>query len=267
MKREPLFATEAELVATFCDLIHPRHWATNPAYAPKWTPYHETSGWDLLLVHETGIQIGIEAKLSLNAKVLDQALPHNRALDNGPDYRAVLVPADSLQHHLISLARHVGITIIRCRPAVRTTYSLGMGYFNPDLPDEKSAYCGDAWPNWCPAVRCALPDYVPDVTGGHSAPVQLTPWKIKAIKLMVVLERAGAVSRADMKALGISPTRWTDHYNGFLSPGPHGGYVRNGRTPDLKAQHPTNWAQIEADFDTWSRGVVTAARLHFGATA
>jgi hypothetical protein len=75
---------------------------------------------------------------------------------------------------------------------------------------------------------------------------------VKAIKLMILLERRGRVTRGDMKALQISPTRWTDSWNGFLSASPEaGGYVSNGRTPDLKRQHPTNWAEIEADFAKW----------------
>jgi hypothetical protein len=54
-----------------------------------------------------------------------------------------------------------------------------------------------------------------------------------------------------MKALGISPTRWTDRFYGYLDP-TGSGYVRNDRTPDLRRQHPRNWAEIEADFDAWN---------------
>jgi hypothetical protein len=69
---------------------------------------------------------------------------------------------------------------------------------------------------------------------------------------MILLERRGRVTRGDMKALQISPTRWTDSWHGFLRADPAaGGYVPCERTPDLKAQHPTNWAEIEADYDKW----------------
>jgi hypothetical protein len=253
MSKEPLFQTEADLVAEFCRLIQHRN-------APAWTIYHESCGWDLLVVHPSGFQIGVEAKLSLNAKVLDQALPGRWADDRGPDYRAVLVPGGGLQNHLAHLALHLGITVISVSGERGPDGSVRHGYANPTLPDEAYAYGLRAWPNWCPAQRCKLPDYVPDVMGGKAAPVQLSEWKIKAIKLLILLERRGAVTRRDMKALGISPTRWTDHWNGFLSAGPD-GYVRNARTPDLKAQHPTNWTQIEADFATWSQGVETAGKL------
>jgi hypothetical protein len=263
-----MFATEAELVAAFCACIDPAKWSHNPSYAPKWVQYHETAGWDLLLVHPTGVQIGIEAKLTLNAKVLEQALPGRWADPAGPDFRAVLVPSDGLQNHLRTIAHHLGIVAITVRRVGSDPSWSGHHQISPTLPDPETDYVHSLkdWPNWCPITRCAVPDYVPDVTGGHSSPVTLSPWKIKAIKLLILLERNGAVTRRDMNALGLSPSRWTDRFHGFLTPGAEGGYVRNSRTPDLKAQHPTNWAQIEADYDTWSKGVATAGRL-LGAAA
>ena len=212
-----------------------------------WTIYAETAGWDILMVHRDGYQLGIEAKLSLNAKVIEQTLSGNHSFYDcsGPDYRAALVPVNKIQHHLGSIAKAIGITIIKVRPPATGVYHW------TELPDQDSDY--RSWPNWCPAERCKLPDYVPDVSAGHAAPVQLTHWKVKAIKLMIWLERYGSVTRKDMKALQISSTRWTDHYAGFLSASANGGYVRNNRTPDLRAQHPVNYAQIEADFDTWAK--------------
>lgn len=270
MAKEKHFASEADLVTAFCSCIDPARFERNPAMTPKWIQYHETAGWDLLLAHpETGEQVGIEAKLSLNAKVLEQALPGRWADLDGPDYRAVLVPEEGLQNHLSRIARHLGIAVLTVRTKPRGYHNAPLGCshdFSPSLPDG-SHYTGTDWPNWCPGRRCKLPDYVPDVSGGHSAPVRLSEWKIAAIKLLILLERRGAVSRADMKALRISQTRWTDRYNGFLSPGPEGGYVRNDLTPDLKAQHPTNWAQIEADYPKWSTGVETAGKLVLGAAA
>jgi hypothetical protein len=171
-----------------------------------------------------------------------------------------------LQHHLTRIAFHLGITIIRCSPEEVIEGSKQSARHWPMLPNFE-CWDDDNWPHWCPAAQLRLPDYVPDVVGGHSAPVKLTPWKVKAIHLLILLERNGAVSRRDMKGLGISPTRWTDHFQGFLRPGPNGGYVACGRTPDLKAQHPTNWAEIEADFDTWIKDVGVQATLAFGPDA
>lgn len=234
------FKSEAEMIEAWLA-------ALSDQQRSDWTVYAETAGWDILMVHRDGYQLGIEAKLSLNAKVLEQTLSgcHSYYDLTGPDYRAVLVPADKVQHHMGAIAKALGITIIRVNPPEPGVWRY------VELPDQDSDY--RAWPNWCPAERCVLPDYIPDVAAGHSAPVQLTAWKVKAIKLMIWLERHGCITRADMKALQISPTRWTDSYVGFLSPGGNGAYVRNDRTPDLRAQHPVNYAQIEADIDAWSK--------------
>jgi hypothetical protein len=269
MAKDRLFSREADLVAAFCTRFDAELWKRNPDRRPKWTPYHETAGWDLLLVHETGVQIGIEAKLILNPKVLEQALPGHWFDDRGPDFRAALVPDDGLQHHLSSIAAHLGVTVLtlRARRHFRTGEITGYD-FSPHLPDPGSLYDLDHWPHWLPAERCKVPAYVPDVTGGRASPVCLSEWKIAAIKLLLVLERRGYVTRADMRALRISPTRWTDHWNGFLSPDPaRGGYVANGRTPDLKAQHPTNWTQIEADFDAWTKEAGIGGPLFNGEAA
>lgn len=270
--KERLFTLEADLVAAFCTCIDPAKWANNPDHAPKWIQYHETSGWDLLLVHpNTGEQIGIEAKLSLNAKVLAQALPSRWTDYDGPDFRAVLVPADGLQGHMEDLAHHLGIIVLRVtgrrgHAVVDGQWKIDAGPmaydFRPDLPQGDHAYRD--WPNWCPIKRCELPEYVPDVAGGKPSPQTLSPWKIKAIKLLILLDRFGAVSRRDMQALGISPTLWTQVRHGYLDRGPD-GYIRSPRTPDLKTQHPVNWTQIEADFEKWGSklcaGRVTVQRL------
>lgn len=250
----PKFENEAALVAAFCALLDRDNQNPRMAEDEKWTAYHETAGWDLLLVNrKTGVQVGIEAKLALNPKVLTQALPENRWWDPvGPDYRAVLVPSPDCQHYLPVLARHLGIGVISARGDKHWRDDTIIWQFNPSLPNERYSIGTDSWPNWMPARRCELPEYVPDVTGGHAAPVALTVWKIKAIKLLILLERRGYVTRADMKVLQISPTRWTDNYHGFLSADSiKGGYVQNSRTPDLRAQHPTNYAQIESDFEKW----------------
>lgn len=250
-----LFAKETELVAAFCNWLG-GHKLSSTAPGTGWTVYHETAGWDLLLSHdETKVQVGIEAKLSLNAKVLSQALPPHRyaSTDRGPDYRAVLVPGDACQAYMRDLAAHLGVSVLTMEdkrwPGAEAPDWRCSGY---ELPREAGFSWSDAgWFSWLPTEREDLPDYVPDVHGGDSAPVALTPWKIKAIKLLILLERRGTVHRSDMRALEISPSRWTDRYHGFLA-ATSSGYVACSATPDLKAQHPRNWAEIEADFDSWN---------------
>lgn len=234
------FATEAEMISVWLTEIKRRDRREN------WTVYPETAGWDLLLAHKGGWQLGIEAKLSLNAKVIDQALDgaHKYYRCDGPDFRGVLVPDGKVQLHLGRICRAIGICVLTVHRPERGVYRA------TNLPDEDSPWCD--WPNWMPGERCPLPDYIPDVAGGCSSPVQLTAWKVKAIKLMIILERRGFVTRRDMKALAISPTRWCCSWSGYLDRSAD-GYVRNKRTPNLRAQHPVNYIQIEADFAEWSK--------------
>lgn len=240
------FLKESDLVTAFCEQVR-TGLRKNP-----WLFYHETAGFDLLMVHaETGVQIGLEAKLVLNLKVLSQALSNLHYETSGPDYRGVLVPAGKVQGFLPEIATRLGLGVLAVSPT--SPYAVRM--FR--LPDENYQWSyGETWFPWLPIERCKLPDYVPDVEGGKPCPVALTLWKIKAIKLMLILERRGFVTRKDMQALDISPTAWTKH-GGYLTPG-HQGYVRYEKTPDFRAQHPTNWAQIEADFDSWVPSITKA---------
>jgi hypothetical protein len=120
------FASEADMVARWLERL-----AANDR-DKKWTVYPETAGWDLLLVHRDAYQLGIEAKLSLNAKVIAQALAgsNNYWCKDGPDYRAVLVPADKVQLHLGPIARALGLGILTVRPPERGVI------YGMNLPDE-----------------------------------------------------------------------------------------------------------------------------------
>lgn len=233
------FESEADLVQAFCaDLAKSR-------VGPDWTVYHETGGFDLLLVHaKTAIQLGIEAKLSLNVKVLTQAIPSYYSQDDGPDYRGVLVPFGTDQAGVAELAEWLGLGVITFRKPDR----FSKPHYN--LPDENGHWSQRKWHSWLPTRRCTVPDYIPDVVGGKRSPLQLTDWKIRAIKLLILLDKRGFVTRADLKVLGLSPSRWTAP-GGFLK-AENGAYVRYERTPDFRLEHPTNTAQIEASFATWA---------------
>ena len=244
MAIDQTFTDEASLVASFIESLN-----RSQRRQKNWTVYPETAGWDLVLVHSTGAQVGIEAKLSLNAKVVDQALSGQHQIfgSDGPDYRAVLVPAGKVQLHLDRICAAIGIKILAHTPPQDGTFR----YI--DLPDPNSDYSYGHWPQWCPAQRLTLPDYIPDVAAGVASPVQLTAWKVKAIKLMICLERRGFVDRSVMRAIDISPSRWTDRCHGFLATNGNGQYVSCKATPDLRAQHPVNYAEIEADSAEWGK--------------
>ena len=241
-KKTPPFRTEAEMCAAFI--------AALPA---GWTAYAETGGFDILLVRGAdGFQIGVEAKLRLNAEVLTQVLEADgwEYRDHGPDCRAVLVP-DGYGGGFNTIASHLAITVIRMNPTNR-----GYVYrFDPRLPEPSGGdsflieYHNKSWHELCPLLRLDLPEYIPDVAAGSSAPVQLTPWKIAALKIAVILETRGFVTRADFKALNIDPRRWIDGH--WLIAG-DAGLVRGPNCPDFAGQHPTVVEQIRDDFPEWA---------------
>lgn len=262
MKAAPQFEKEADLVVAFGRATD--RWNAKAGGGDGiWTLYHETAGFDVLAAHSAGYQIGIEAKLSLNPDVLLQVVPDRYDGGfRGPDYRAVLVPRRCTGYRLGALASRLGVTVLTLRDSYwrPETFVYPADFdgweIEPGFPREgEHEYLhGDRWSNWLPAERCRLPEYVPDVVGGKPSPLALTPWKIKAIKLMILLDKQGVVTRANMKALQISATRFCDPFNGFLAAAPsRGGYVRHASTPDLRRQHPVNYAEIEADYERWAR--------------
>ena len=144
-----------------------------------------------------------------------------------------------------------GLTVITCGVAAPNVIR---NLFSPALPTVKDQfdYGNDDWHQWCPIERLKLPNYVPDVAAGASAPLALTEWKIKAIKLAILLHER-PVTRADFKHLQMSPTRWTAPVSGWLVPAPGArGYVAGPYLPDFKAQHPKAYDEILADKDIWA---------------
>lgn len=230
------FETEVALCAAFIELVDKR----------VWTPYAETGGWDILLVRRSdGYQIGIEAKLALNLDVINQAIEQHggwMAVAEGPDTRAVLVPGGTAK--LGHICDYVGLVVI----VMQSAMNYSRPRFYPALPEKADQWRGsDDWHEWCPTKRHTLPEYVPDVAAGASAPIQLTDWKIKAIKLAVLLEKRGHVSREDFKHLSLDHRRWIA--NEWLVASPN-GYVAKG-APNFKKQHPTVYAKIAGEFDKW----------------
>lgn len=245
-KRSKLnFQTEADLCSAFIESL-----------PPEWQPYAETAGWDILLVRKAdGFQIGIQAKLRFNVDVLGQCLDDSvyQCTHEGPDCVAVLVPYD-LGGGLSRIAAYIGITVLRVTSRVEkrdgTYYNVEQ--FTPQLPKQgKPGWREDRdWFEQAPPHRCKLPEYVPDVVAGSSAPLQLTDWKIKALKLMVLLEKNGHVDRADFKHLDLDHRRWLARENGWLKV-VDGRMVKGGRCPNFKAQHPKVYREIKRDFDRW----------------
>lgn len=254
------FATEADLCLAFAETV-----------PSAWTVYNETAGFDMVLVHKSGFQIGIEAKLRLNAKVILQAVDTEvrRGTGPGPDARAVLVPkGKDLHSDLARLCRLLSVTIITVEPTSEWNRKRdGEWTLRPALPEPQRLHgmdgeidttCrmfwnNDEWFDQCPISQAKLPEYVPDVPAGHPSPVVLGRWKIQAIKVCVWVERYGVITRAHFKALGIDPGRWMTGY--WLQKGKNrGNWVAGPSFPfeQYKATHPTIVEKVIADFNTWS---------------
>jgi len=226
-----IFKAETALCRSFIDWL-----------PEEWTAYPETQNYDILLIGPQGYQIGVEAKLRLNAEVIEQAVRDRRSRsDTGPDFRAVLVPSD-VNHKLKSLCRHLGVTVLR----------QAASYCHDNLPklstwNCRSWYFSDEWVDECPTSRLILPEYIPRVEAGASSPKVLSSWAIRSMKLMIILEKRGYVTRADFKALILSPSAWATSA-GYLSKGDvRGRWIASEYMPDLKAKHPETYAEILAD--------------------
>lgn len=212
------FSTEVELCAAFIAYHEAR----------GFTAYPETAGFDILLVRGSdNRQFGVQAKLTLNIKVLNQLLPPDY-FDEGPDHRVILAPD--------------------CRGMRNLCDALGFILQVPEW-DRRFSDLGHGWNrapyDWNPTRPCKLPDYVPDVAAGASGPIQLTPWKVCALSVMAHLEARGAITRKEIRSLGCDPTRWCQHW---LEPHQDraGLYVMSSRVPRFDQQHPIVYAQVLA---------------------
>lgn len=236
--------SEADLCAAFL---------ADVAKVGGWTAYPEI-GPDIVLVRDAdGLQIGIEAKLQLGPQVVCQILPDRRGWidsETGPNHRAVLVPWSKCGVYLPDICAALGITVIRMEMTRELDPWRGTNAvrFSPSLP--QIGYPEREWTEWGPVRRIKLPDYVPDVEAGHPSPAPLTSWKIKAIKLAILLETR-AVTRADMKHLELDPKLWCDPQRGWLTLTPHGYVWPEGRKRDFEREHPRNYAEIKADRVKW----------------
>jgi len=104
--------------------------------------------------------------------------------------------------------------------------------------------------------RHRLPEYVPDVVAGSPSPVQLTDWKIAAIKIAVILEKRGYLTRADFKHINIDHRRWLPSAAGWLVLD-EGRYLKSKFFPNFKLQHPRVYDEIAADYEKWKPAEVT----------
>ena len=133
---------------------------------------------------------------------------------------------------------------------------LEFGCYKPE------AYVGwwnyQGWGGEVSEKRLSLPEYVPHVAAGVPSPLKLSDWMIQAIKLCIVVERFGSVSRVHFSDLKLSQTRWTQgtgwlektSIRGIWKAGPH------FPGPRFRIAHPISYAEIERDWPIWSTKLV-----------
>lgn len=236
-KRPALFASEAMLCSSFAAA----------AGEQDWTVYPETSGWDLLLV-KGEVQIGIEAKLRPSLHLLAQAyeragLDEPSCRKRGPNYVGLLVP--ERDGELEMLARGFGFGVIT--PDVRGAWSSQRAGCMEEVEARRVT-----WPDldkrishWQPQhfeKPAWLPPVVPTVAAGVPSPICLTEWKVRALRLLALLEVRGWVTIADLRHYGLAPSWW---YHRWLVPGEvKGRWVRRPGVILAQDQHPEAFAEM-----------------------
>lgn len=249
-----IIKTEADL----CDAF-----ITEFKTVEEWICHPETGGFDILLVHESGRQIGVEAKLQLNAKVADQIIPDNhwhRYAGEGPDHRLVIVR--SITEANAGIAKMLGMLGVEvwaprlCHAVDRSDARSFKTVWRPTfeasskmlhearIQEDPSRPLGYHWEtalyDWNPLTRCVVPVAASTVRAGVPAPIRVTPWKMAAVRVIAKLRVQGYITAKEITSQGCSPTSWT---RGWLDKGTQQGHwIETDRMPDIDKQHPELYA-------------------------
>lgn len=157
-----------------------------------WSPYPETSGWDLLVVREAdGLQVGVHAKLRPNVDVLAQALVADR--EKGPDVHAVLVPSCSATFRQV--AKELRLLVLEAAfidPAYRPEWK---------APNTFTETVDRAPRHLHLPGRCWVPPFMPDLPAGVPGPRQVTPWKVATAQLCARIRAGETISNRQVRML------------------------------------------------------------------
>jgi hypothetical protein len=236
--KTPKFALESDLCSAFL--------AWQSKHHPDVKAYAEWAGWDILLVYPEGWQLGIQAKLRLNAQVILQAAPDRwHEGTHGPDFRAILVPEHNGWSAVAARLGLVTFWPVR-RSFTRDALDSGIWEFTPGLRDgwrlgELKMPPADSWIDWNPVERHGLPPCDTDAIAGSPCPTTLTPWKLGALAVLATLEVRGTITAKHIRVLGINPSRWTQ-YEWLLPAEKRGDWRRGEKCPAFDQQHPTAYA-------------------------
>lgn len=218
----------------------------------SWIVYPETAGFDILLVAteqtlivrqdriilpsysskaeriKPGDMIGIEAKLSANVTVLAQAIDRgfNTRTSTGPDFRIAFVKKATRDFRHVARVLRVGVWTLA---GVKQRY----GYLSP------------AAMRWTPKKRPRLPSIIPSSVAGSPSPKVLTPWREKALHLILLVEARGYITAEHFKALRIDRRIWVERW---LSPdGKEGRLTRYVFREPRRSDFPSNGFENELE--------------------
>ncbi|WP_460384593.1 hypothetical protein [Pseudomonas amygdali] len=221
---------------------------------PGWTCHPEAAGFDVLVVHEDGRQIGVEAKLALNAKVADQILPslgdefYGRP---GPDHRLVIVSkiTDS-SAGIKKMLEHLGIRVLVASKYSRVKgcshgFSIDSELFWPEKKLPRFGYSNRMF-DWWPEQRCKVPSVVETLPAGVPSPIRLTPWKESALRVIAQMRLQGFITAKQISSFGIGVTVWTQAPGSkpaWLARGTsRGQWLETEHMPAFDKQHPDAYA-------------------------
>ncbi len=236
--------SEADLCSVFI---------TNFSRMPGWTCYPEAGGFDILAVHEDGRQIGVQAKLTLNAKVAEQILPRERDDYNekpGPDYRLVIVhKLSNASEGIARMLAMFGIQVItprQSRSSQGEVWTFGEFHNLLEASGHASSYGRQYLFDWNPATRCAVPSVLQNLPAGVPSPIRITPWKEAAVKVLALLRKQGFITAKQIANFGIGVTTWTQPQGSkqaWLAKGAvRGQWVETEFMPPYDIQHPELFA-------------------------
>ncbi|MEC4242144.1 hypothetical protein [Pseudomonas sp. DSV-1] len=219
-----------------------------------WICYPEAAGFDVLAVHQDGRQIGVEAKIALNAKVADQILPwHGNDYYErpGPDHRLVIVSRiTDASAGIAKMLERQGVRVIQPRIS-RTVrgdeFTFQLEHQLVATENRNRVHCAEPFLfDWNPSERCRVPILATNLPAGVPSPIKLTPWKESALIVVALLRKQGFITSKQIAARGISAHAWTQAQTGknaWLAKGDiRGQWVETEHLPPFDKQHPDVYA-------------------------
>jgi hypothetical protein len=196
--------SEADLCREF------RTWAEQKG----WIVHPEVSGWDMVMLrsgpatelalakYQPNDQVGIQAKLVGNLQVLYQATTPLKPAA-APAFRLVLVRRCS--DEFLSIAYDLNlIVVVREHQAKvfgrKKAWTRFLNDFRWFYPRQGA--------NRRDSVQLTLPPIVTDLPAGGPAPRQLTPWRVKALRLCALLHKRGYLTAPDFKTAKVDMRIW-----------------------------------------------------------